>query len=61
MFVGVFLVFSIFLPFVVAVAIAVAIAIADVHLARPQTQHALNFASHHNAAVKLITSLECKN
>lgn len=32
-----------------------------VHLARPQTQHALNFASYHNAAVKLITSLECKN
>lgn len=33
----------------------------SVHLARPQTQHALNFASYHNAAVKLITSLECKN
>lgn len=34
---------------------------AAVHLGLPQTQHALNFASYHNAAVKLITSLECKN
>jgi len=34
---------------------------ASVHFGLPQTQHALNFASYHNAAVKLITSLECKN
>lgn len=35
--------------------------LAAVHFGLPQTQHALNFASYHNAAVKLITSLECKN